>query len=142
MKEEDLVIDELRKIIENAKEELFLIDPDLDAEFVWDYFVHAQRSVSIRLLTSKRYLDSLLSAFEYWVKQREVQIQLRSSVDFHDRFVIVDQNKCYQLSAPSKGEEDKPPLAIIQITDALTAIRDTYERLWDEASVEFPHPGM
>ena len=56
MKEEDLASNELRTIVENATEEIFLIDPGLDAEFVWDYFVHANQGVSIRLLTSKQYL--------------------------------------------------------------------------------------
>ena len=43
--------DEIRKIIEVAKEDLLFVDPYLDAEFVSRYLSHVATGVTMRLLT-------------------------------------------------------------------------------------------
>ena len=53
--------DEIRKVVELATQDVFFIDPYLDAEFVAKYLGHVTDGVTIRLLT-KRKLETLLPA--------------------------------------------------------------------------------
>ena len=46
--------DEIRKIINLAREEILFVDPYLDAEFVSRYLPHIKEGVSIRLLTREK----------------------------------------------------------------------------------------
>ncbi len=127
--------DELRKLIETATRDLLFVDPYLNAEFVSRYLPHVAAGVSIRLLT-QRLLPKLLPAVKLFVQQFDVAVEVRSAPGFHDRYVLVDQNACYQSGASFKDGAKKAPTILTQITDAFPAVRKTYEDLWSQAKVE------
>lgn len=83
----------------------------------------------MRLLASKR-LPTLIPAVQLFAKQKGIKIELRSATGFHDRYVIVDGTSCYQSGASFKDGARNGPTAIIQVTDAFPALRQTYEDLW------------
>jgi hypothetical protein len=82
--------DEVRKIIESAKQDLLFVDPYLDAEFVSRYLPHIGVGLSIRLLARER-IPTLLPAVDLYVKQSGAIVKVHSAPGFHDRYVIVDQ---------------------------------------------------
>ncbi len=127
--------DEMRNIIKMASSDIFFIDPYLDAEFVSRYLGHVNDGVSIRLLARER-LKTLIPAVDTFAKQYNVQISIRSNSGFHDRYVIIDSDSCYQSGASFKDGAKKSPTTLTQISDAFTAIRDTYENLWQKGSQE------
>lgn len=127
--------DEIRKIIEPAKQEVFFVDPYLDAEFISRYLPHINKDVSIRLLTRKG-VNTLLPAVELYAEQSGVAISVRSTSVFHDRYVIVDQNACYQSGASFNHGAKKAPTTLTQITDAFPVVLQTYEDIWGKAKVE------
>ena len=127
--------DELRKIIETAASDLYFIDPYLDAEFVSRYLGSVAENVSIRLLAREK-IQTLLPAVHSFAAQHGTQILVRTSSGFHDRYVIVDGNSCYQSGASFKDGAKKSPTTLTQITDAFPAIQQTYEDLWNSGNVE------
>jgi hypothetical protein len=127
--------DELRKVIEIADEEVFFIDPYLDAEFVSTYLVQLKSGVAIRLLSGAKRLDALIPAADMFAKQRGSLLHLRSSSAIHDRYLIVDKKACYQSGASFKDGAKKAPTTLTQITDAFPAVLRTYEDLWARANV-------
>lgn len=127
--------DEVRKIIELAKEDLLFVDPYLDAEFVSRYLSHVSMGVAIRLLARER-LTTLLPAVELFAKQSGHTIEVRSAPHFHDRYVFVDRNACYQSGASFKDGAKSAPTTLNQITDASAAILQTYEDKWGKATIE------
>lgn len=127
--------DEIRKIIEPAKQDLFFVDPYLDAEFVSRYLPHVVAGVTIRLFTRER-LRTLLPAVDMYARQSGTAVQVRSAPDFHDRYVIVDRAECYQSGASFKDGAKKAPTTLTQITDAFPVVLQTYEDLWDKGKVE------
>ena len=129
--------DELRKLIETATRELLFVDPYLDAEFVSRYLPHVTAGVSVRLLTGKL-LPKLLPAVKLFVQQYSGAVEVRSAPGFHDRYVFVDQNACYQSGASFKDGAKKAPTTLIQITDVFPAVLQTYKDMWDQAKVEWP----
>jgi hypothetical protein len=127
--------DEVRRLIEMAKEDLFFVDPYLDAEFVSRYLGHVSGGVTIRLLAREK-LPTLLPAVDLFTKQSAHAIQVRSAPHFHDRYVFVDRKECYQSGASFKDGARTAPTTLTQITDAFSAMLQTYEDIWIKAKVE------
>ncbi len=127
--------DEIRKIIEVAKQDLFFVDPYLDAEFVSRYSGHITPGVTTRLLAREK-LQTLLPAVDAFVQQSKEKVEVRSAPSFHDRYIFVDRVACYQSSASFKDGAKKAPTTLTQITDAFTAMLQTYEDIWSRAKVE------
>ncbi len=130
--------DEVRKITEQAREDLLFVDPYLDAEFVSRYLPQIKGAVRVRLLTSKKKLSSLRPAVETFVAESKLEVQVRSvSSGLHDRFVFVDKRRCYQSGASFKDGAKKSPTALIQITDIFEEIFQAYAAIWDGAETKF-----
>jgi hypothetical protein len=127
--------DQLRKIIELAKQDILFVDPYLDADFVSRYLGYVSSGVTIRLLSEKK-LQSLLPATEAFVRQSSAIVAVRSTGSIHDRYVFVDQAACYQSGASFKDGARSAATLITQIVDAFPAVHQTYEGLWQQAKVE------
>lgn len=127
--------DELRKIIETATSDIYFVDPYLDAEFISRYLGNVPDNVTIRMLAREK-LNTLVPAAQSFMQQHNTHIQIRSSSGFHDRYVIIDNNSCFQSGASFKDGAKKSPTTLTQITDAFLAIQQTYDDLWNNANVE------
>ncbi len=127
--------DELRKIIELAKQDIFFVDPYLEADFVSRYLGYVSDGVAIRLLTEKK-LQALLPAVETFARQTSASVEVRSTPSIHDRYVFIDRSACYQSGASFKDGAKSAATTITQIVDAFTAVNQTYELLWQKAKVE------
>lgn len=127
--------DELRQVIELARNDLLFVDPYLDAEFISRYMPHVAIGVSVRLLSSKS-TPALASAALLFSQQEGLSISVRSSPGLHDRYLFVDGSACYQSGSSFKDGAKRAPTTLVQITDAFVPVRDTYEGLWVAGS---PH---
>jgi hypothetical protein len=127
--------DEVRRIVELAKQDLLFVDPYLDAEFVSRYLSHVSKGVTVRLLARER-LVTLLPAVDLFARQSGCTIQVRSAPHFHDRYVFTDSNSCYQSGASFKDGAKSAPTTLTQITDAFAMMLQTYEDLWKKANIE------
>lgn len=125
--------EEIRKIIEFAKQDLLFVDPYLDAEFVSRYLPHVSKDVFVRLLARER-IGTLLPAVIAFTRQYGISIEIKSSQAFHDRYVFVDKVACYQSGASFKDGAKSSPTTLTQITDAFPAVMQTYEDLWIRAT--------
>jgi hypothetical protein len=128
--------DEIRKIIEVARQDVLFVDPYLDAEFVSRYLGHVASGVTIRLLARER-LSTLLPAVDTFVKQSQTKIEVHSAPNFHDCYIFVNKNACYQSGASFKDGAKSSPTTLTQITDAFAAVLQIYEGLWNQGKVEF-----
>lgn len=126
--------DEVRKVIEAAKTDLLFVDPYLDAEFVSRYLPHVSQGVVVRLLGRERMI-TLLPAVELLRQQTGLMIEVRSGGGFHDRYVFVDGQSCYQSGASFKDGAKKAPTTLTQILDAFAAVSATYEKAWTSATL-------
>lgn len=127
--------DEVRKVIETAREDLFFVDPYLDTEFVLRYLTHISPGTKIRLLTSKK-LATLLPAVELLKQQQGLSIEVRSTEGLHDRYLFIDRRACYQSGSSFKDGAKKAPTTLTQISDAFDAMWNTYDQAWQKAKIE------
>lgn len=122
--------DELRKIIETARQEVFFIERWLDAEFASRYMPHVNTSASVRLLTTAKSSRQLLPAIEAFCNQSGLKVEVRTSSDMHDRHLFIDRAQGYQSGASFKDGGRLSPTTLIQITDAFAPVLATYEAMW------------
>ena len=125
--------DELRKLIELARSDLLIVDPYLDAEFVSRYLPHVASGTKVRMLARER-VSSLKPAVEAYKAQSGISIEVRTVGGFHDRYLFVDQQACYQSGSSFKDGAKKAPTILVQILDAFSGVQSTYEQLWQTAS--------
>ena len=128
--------DEIRKVLEQATQEVLFVDPYLDADFVSRYLSSIRTGVTIRLLTTEKKLSVLLPAVDLFIKQNTSTVEIRTSIGLHDRFVFVDKASGYQSGASFKDGARFAHVTITQITDAFAAILLAYETLWSAGKVE------
>lgn len=126
--------DEVRRMIESAKIDLFFVDAYIDAEFISRYLPHVSTDTKIRILAREK-LSSLRPAVAAFIAQTKREVEVRTISGFHDRYVFVDGLKCFQSGASFKDGAKKAPTTLTQITDAFTAVLGTYEQLWTESEV-------
>ena len=100
--------DEVRRLIETAKLDLFFIDAYIDAEFVSRYLPHVPQGTKVRVLAREK-LATLRPAVQAFVAQTPIPIEIRSAPGFHDRYVLVDGLACYQSGASFKDGAKKAP---------------------------------
>lgn len=127
--------DQLRKLIELAKQDILFVDPYLDANFVSRYLGYVSQGVTIRLLSANK-LQSLLPAIDAFVRQSSLSVSVRSTANIHDRYIFIDETTCHQSGASFKDGASSAATVIAQITDAFPAMHQTYEALWQQAKVE------
>lgn len=125
--------DEIRKLIESTKLDLYFVDPYIDAEFVSRYLPLVTDGTVVRILTRER-IATLRPAVSAYVAQFSRQVEVRTAPGFHDRYMFVDNQACYQSGASFKDGAKKAPTTLTQITDAFRAVHCSYQQLWDNAT--------
>lgn len=126
--------EEVRRVVVTARQELFFVDPYLDAEFVTRYMPHIPSGVTVRLL-GKKQISALLSAVELAAQQYGLGITLRSSSSLHDRFVFLDGTRGFHSGASFKDGARLAPTIFSEVTDALEGVRRVYEQMWSASTV-------
>ena len=127
--------DELRKLIETARDEVFFVDPYLDADFVARYLPYVAEGVSIRLLSGSKKRATLLPAVESFAQQFGRPISVRVSDGLHDRYLFIDRTACHLSGASFKDGAKNSPAILAQIRDPFQAMWDTYEQQWERGAI-------
>lgn len=125
--------DEVRKIIERGRAELFFVDPYLNADFVSRYLPHVKSGTKVRLLGREK-ITALASAAAAMASQSGLSIEVRSGSGFHDRYLFLDGAECFNSGA-SFHDGGKTPTTLTPIVDAAASLRAIYESIWAGGTV-------
>lgn len=126
--------DELRKVIETAQSDVLFVDRYMGADFASSYLPHVRRGVSVKLLTQKL-LDKLTASVAAFVLQTPLSIAIRSSDNFHGRFLCIDGNRAFLVDASFKDAAKSAPAALVELTDTAADSIKQYEAIWAVATV-------
>lgn len=121
--------DEVRKVVASASNELFFVDPYVDADFASRYLTQVPSAVRVRLL-GKKGMPSFMPAVDLLRQQNKMSIEVRTSPSLHDRYIFVDKKTGFHSGASFKDGARNAPTTFTEVTDALAAIQATYETLW------------
>jgi hypothetical protein len=97
----------IRAILQSAKTNLLLIDPYMDCSIYQVLGTLTPATMTVSLLTSKYPADFALEARKFTKQHPGFGVEVRTTRDFHDRFIILDQAKCYLLGASVKDAGNK-----------------------------------
>lgn len=126
--------DQLRKIIESATKEVFIVDRYLSADFASRYLPFVKPSVNVRILASM-HVAKLAPALSLSATQNRSVIELRkSSQDTHDRHIFIDGSICYLSGGSFCDGGALASTTLTEIVDAANAVLTTCEDAWQRAT--------
>lgn len=121
--------DEVRKVIERARSELFFVDPYLTDDFVTRYMPYVAAGTKVRLM-GRENNRKLIPSVDMFKAQSGLTIEVRSGSGFHDRFVFVDGSECLQSSASFHQGGKTTPAVLTPMHDAAKALLGVYNGIW------------
>ncbi len=96
----------IKEIFHRAKKSIHVIDPYIDGS-IFNLFVSDQKSLEIKLLSTKYPPDFLQEINKFHQQYRSIRIEARKSSDFHDRFIIIDEKECWHIGCSIKDAGNK-----------------------------------
>jgi hypothetical protein len=126
----------IRAILQTAKRNLFIIDPYLDGTIYQVLGTLVSAKMTVKILTSKVPSDFVLEARKFVKQHSQFTLELRKTKDFHDRFIILDEAKCYLMGASIKDAGSKG-FAIVAIEDpgVVSFILNYAKEVWTSATL-------
>jgi hypothetical protein len=97
---------ELTKLIEQASQEIILIDNYIDQSTL-KLLSSKKPTVSVRILTNKKALTDSVEVFAKNFQKQYGKLEIKTTETFHDRFIITDKNIFYQIGASIKDLGNK-----------------------------------
>jgi hypothetical protein len=125
----------IRSILQTAKAELFIIDPYMDGTIFQLLGTLASVTMTVRILTSKCPTDFSLEATKFMKQHPGFRVEGRTTRDFHDRFIILDNTWCYLLGASIKDAGNKGFTVVpLQEPTIVRFILDHANQVWASAT--------
>jgi len=128
--------DAVRQVIELAKTDLLFVDRYMGPEFVTKYLPLVPQGARVRLLTRDK-VAAVVAAASAFAEQHGTQIEVRSGSGFHDRWLFIDDARCYQSGASFKDGGRKDSTTLTQNVDGFADLLRIYEGHWQSGTV---HP--
>lgn len=93
---------EIRRILQAATKSITVVDPYLDQTILTLLASSLQPEMTIHLLTSKVPRDFPLEAKAWRAQHSGVTLDVRTTREFHDRFIVLDDIACWHVGASIK----------------------------------------
>lgn len=98
---------EIRAILQRAARCLVIVDPYIDQSILTLLSACAKSGMSIRLLSSKLPTDFALETRKWAAQHQGVSIEVRTTKEFHDRFIVLDDAVCWHIGCSLKDAGQK-----------------------------------
>lgn len=98
---------EVRGILQSASKSITVVDPYLDQTTLTLLTSCLQAGMVVRLLSSKLPADFRLEAKTWLAQHPHVTLEVRTTKEFHDRFVVVDDVACWHIGCSIKDAGNK-----------------------------------
>ena len=122
-----------------AQSSLKVIDSYLDATIFRILAGISSTSLQVDLLTANVPTDFTDEAGKFLSQYRTFELDIRKSRDFHDRFIIIDNNACWHIGCSLKDAGNRAfMLSKIEDETNRDALLEALSRTWSEASQIFP----
>lgn len=89
----------VREILRQASTSVTIVDPYLDETLFALLASLEEAKLSVQLLTSKVPPDFALEARKFVTQHSNIDLEVRKTKAFHDRFIILDGGNCYHVGA-------------------------------------------
>jgi hypothetical protein len=90
---------EIKKLLQKANTSLDIVDPYVDSSLFKVLGTISMNSLKIKLLTHKMPSDFSHEKSRFLLQHNQLNLEVRKSKEFHDRFIILDKTECWHLGA-------------------------------------------
>lgn len=124
---------EVRKIVQLASSEILIVDSYVDGT-LWLLLKNVPPTAKIRIMTMQMKGDFALEAKKFQ-SQHGNAVEVRETVQYHDRFILIDGTRCWHLGASIKDAGNKA-FAISEMlsTSIRSAVKADVEATWNRAT--------
>lgn len=98
---------EIRRLFQKAKGSITVVDPYIDSSVFIVLRTISSPSLNVRLLTHKIPSDFTQEARKFLAQHTNFILQARKSKEFHDRFVVIDDDECWHVGCSIKDAGNK-----------------------------------
>lgn len=129
----------IRSILRKATTSIIVIDPYIDGSLLKMLTSLTTPELRIQILSHKIPEDFGLEANRFLAQHPRFRLEVRVTAEFHDRFLVLDETKCFHLGASIK-DAGKRAFMISKMEDARN--RETllvqHSQSWGTAKIVFP----
>ncbi len=97
----------IRALLQKAEKNIVIVDPYVDQSILTLLSACIKPGMSVRLLTSKLPSDFALEAKKWTTQHAGLLLEVRTTKEFHDRFVVLDDTVCWHVGASIKDAGQK-----------------------------------
>jgi len=98
---------EIRKIFQEASTSIYVIDPYIDSSIFTILKTITYKPIKVKLLTSKIPSDFVHETRRFLSQCSNFTIKIWKTREFHDRFIILDDFKCWHIGCSIKDAGNK-----------------------------------
>ncbi len=98
---------EIRRILQTATVSVSIIDPYVDGTIFQMLATLTGYQIKVEILTAQMSQDFTLEARKFLAQYSNFSLEIRQTKEFHDRFIVIDQNDCYHVGASIKDAGNK-----------------------------------
>ncbi len=125
---------EIRKMVQCSSREVFIIDPYVD-QTLWPLLTNVAKTCKIRVLTGHLKGDFVLEGKKFCA-QHGSSVEVRRTLNYHDRFIILDGSRCFHLGASIKDAGSKACVISEMVRSQLArAVIADAESEWSQATL-------
>lgn len=128
---------EIRRILQCALTSVSLVDPYVDQTLLTLLSAALKPGMTIHILTAKLPDDFALEAKAWQVQHADVSLEVRTTREFHDRFIVIDERVCWHIGCSIKDAGHKVfMLSNVEDDSNRSALLAQIEKSWQDAT---PH---
>jgi len=126
----------IKQVIQEAKQSIAVVDPYLDGTIFTMLATSSSQVLAVKLLTSRVPADFALEGSKFRKQLPQFTIDARKTPDFHDRFIIVDDCRCWHIGASIKDAGGKT-FMISELEDETNrdALKNAFAQSWSTGHV-------
>lgn len=126
---------EIRQLLLSSQTSIEIVDPYSDSTIFQMLSASSVAQLKIRILTAKTPPDLAAEAKKFKQQHTGFDVSIRTSGDFHDRFIVRDGKDCFHLGHSIKDFGSKARM-LSQIFDDsnCTALKTQIEQSWNSAA--------
>jgi len=127
---------EIRALLQRAEKDIVIVDPYIDQSILTLLSACIKPGMSVRLLTSKIPNDFVLEAKKWVAQHAGLSLEVRTTKEFHDRFVVLDNTVCWHVGASIKDAGQKAfMLSQLEDDNNRAALIAQVTKSWGSATV-------
>jgi len=127
---------EIRQLLLASQTSLEIIDPYSDSTIFQMLSASSAAQLKIRILTAKTPPDLSIEARKFTQQHTNFDVSIRTTGDFHDRFIVRDGKDCFHLGHSIKDFASKAcMLSQIQDEQNCRALIDQFNQSWQAARI-------